>query len=364
MNLESYLSITLSKTSKLDEILNDYKQNELPTSSSNTSRSSFSESIINSSTDDSTIDDSSSPHKKLKTSHDGYDDTDNEEESNEEDEEDKVSDDLRHWIKSTHGTNPRALLTHIIPSYVQIPDDLDDYDIFKILNHLINDDSSQIQRIKLPNINTLDQTIDLIRNSKNIIVLTGAGCSVSCGIPDFRSRNGIYARLSKDFPDLPDPQSMFDIYYFKHDPRPFFKFAKEIYPGQFEPSLSHKFIKKIEENNKLLRNYTQNIDTLELAADIKRVIQCHGSFATASCTSCMRKLNADDIKEKIFNQEIPKCDQCNNENAIIKPDIVFFGENLPEEYHKSILDDKNVCDLLIVIGSSLKVRPVANIPSN
>ena len=69
---------------------------------------------------------------------------------------------------------------------------------------------------------------------------------------------------------------MFDILYFKRNPHPFFKFAKEIYPGQFKPSLSHLFIKKIEENNKLLRNYTQNIDTIELIAGIKNVIQCHG----------------------------------------------------------------------------------------
>jgi len=120
----------------------------------------------------------------------------------------------------------------------------------------------------------------LIQNSKKIIVLTGAGVSVSCGIPDFRSRDGIYARLSKDFPDLPDPQSMFDIHYFRWDQRPFFKFAKEIYPGQFIPSLSHRFIAALDKKNKLLRNYTQNIDTLEQVAGIKRVIQCHGMYAT------------------------------------------------------------------------------------
>ena len=81
-------------------------------------------------------------------------------------------------------------------------------------------------RPKLDYINTIDDVSDLIQNSKKIIVLTGAGVSVSCGIPDFRSRNGVYARLSKDYPDLPDPQSMFDIHYFKKNPCPFFKFAK------------------------------------------------------------------------------------------------------------------------------------------
>jgi NAD-dependent SIR2 family protein deacetylase len=86
---------------------------------------------------------------------------------------------------------------------------------------------------------------------------------------------------------------MFDILYFEHDPRPFFKFAKEIYPGQFRPSLSHRFIKKLELKSKLLRNYTQNIDTLENAAQINNVIQCHGSFATATCTTCKYKVDCE-----------------------------------------------------------------------
>merc|ERR1712079_188404 len=108
-----------------------------------------------------------------------------------------------------------------------------------------------------------EDCVDLIKKSSNIIVLTGAGVSVSCGIPDFRSRDGVYARLAVDFPDLPDPQAMFDIHYFRRDPRPFFKFAREIYPGQFNPSPCHRFIRSVEKHGKLLRNYTQNIDTLE-----------------------------------------------------------------------------------------------------
>ncbi|RNA02427.1 NAD-dependent deacetylase sirtuin-1-like [Brachionus plicatilis] len=301
-------------------------------------------------------------------------------------------------LKNNDIQNPRQLLCHLVPSLdvSKIPANLDDFDIcrlvYKLMSAQNSSDSKQIdldnlelpssslalnhasaisslfltQREKLPNVNTIEDCVDLIAKSKNIIVLTGAGCSVSCGIPDFRSRDGVYARLRVDFPDLPDPQSMFDIFYFEHDPRPFFKFAKEIYPGQFRPSLSHMFIKNLEQSGRLLRNYTQNIDTLELTADIKNVIQCHGSFATATCTQCKYKVNSDYIKDKILRQEIPYCDKCSpNEPpspGILKPDIVFFGEGLPEEYHNSINDDKNQCDLLIVIGSSLKVKPVANIP--
>lgn len=103
-----------------------------------------------------------------------------------------------------------------------VPDEVDDMTALKFIIRFLD---SRV-RPKLSHINTIDDAVSLINRSSNIIVLTGAGVSVSCGIPDFRSRNGIYARLSKDFPDLPDPQSMFDIHYFKRNPYPFFKFAK------------------------------------------------------------------------------------------------------------------------------------------
>ena len=175
------------------------------------------------------------------------------------------------------GENPRDILETLLPSGSEIPDSLDNMTMWKILFNLL---SEPPRRKKLEGVSTLEDCVSLIRNSSNIIVLTGAGVSVSCGIPDFRSRDGVYARLAVDFPDLPDPQAMFDIQYFKKDPRPFFKFAREIYPGQFQPSPCHKFIRCVETSGKLLRNYTQNIDTLEQVAGIQNVIQCHGSFAT------------------------------------------------------------------------------------
>ena len=96
---------------------------------------------------------------------------------------------------------------------------------------------------------------------------------MSCGIPDFRSRNGLYAKLAVDFPELPDPQSMFCLRFFRRDPRPFFRFAKEIFPGNFEPSPSHKFIAQLEKSQKLKRLYSQNIDGLEQQAGIEKVVQ-------------------------------------------------------------------------------------------
>merc|ERR1712061_972961 len=212
------------------------------------------------------------------------------------------------WVQRQmmSGADPRELLKDMISCDTVIPDHLDPLTLWKIILNMV---SEPPRRKKLPEINTLADVVELIRKSQKIIILTGAGVSVSCGIPDFRSRNGIYARLAVDFPGLPDPQAMFDIHYFRKDPRPFFKFAREIYPGQFEPSPCHKFIKNVESHEKLLRNYTQNIDTLEQVVGISNVVQCHGSFATATCTkpSCRAKVSADQIKKDIFDQRIPYC---------------------------------------------------------
>ncbi|CAL9688205.1 unnamed protein product [Knipowitschia caucasica] len=257
-------------------------------------------------------------------------------------------------------TDPRAILRDLLPETI-LPPDLDDMTLWQIIINI----SEPPKRKKRKDINTMEDVVRLLHESKRILVLTGAGVSVSCGIPDFRSRDGIYARLAVDFPDLPDPQSMFDIEYFRRDPRPFFKFAKEIYPGQFQPSPCHKFISMLDKQGKLLRNYTQNIDTLEQVAGVQRIIQCHGSFATASCLVCKYKLDCEAVREDIFNQVVPHCPRCPDiPLAIMKPDIVFFGENLPEMFHRAMKQDKDEVDLLIVIGSSLKVRPVALIPNS
>eukprot|EP00794_Sanderia_malayensis_P012682 gene12682-13984_t len=267
------------------------------------------------------------------------------------------------WIASqiSQNVDPERIISQIMPG-VSFPQYVDPMTLWKVVWEILTEPKP---RCKLDHVSTLENVVKLIASCKKIIILTGAGVSVSCGIPDFRSRDGIYARLSKDFPDLPDPQSMFDIHYFRRDQRPFFKFAKEIYPGKFKPSLSHRFIAALDRKKKLLHNYTQNIDTLEQVAGIERVIQCHGSFATASCTNCKYRVNADVIQDKIFNQIIPKCPNCpEDENilAVMKPDIIFFGEGLPNVFYEKLDTDKTEADLLIVIGSSLKVRPVALIP--
>ncbi|RMX65620.1 hypothetical protein KXD40_005484 [Peronospora effusa] len=220
-------------------------------------------------------------------------------------------------------------------------------------------------REKLDTVNTLQDVAMLLRSSKKIVVLAGAGISVSCGIPDFRSENGIYSRLGEY--NLPNPQCMFDIEFFRSNPRPFFAFAKELFPKcsgfTFVPSRSHYFLKLLEEKGKLLRIYSQNIDMLEHAAGIshEHSVLCHGSFATATCLACKQMYPNDAIREDVLNQQVPMCKSCRSPDGIVKPDIVFFGESLPRRFHDSIKSDEGEADLVLVMGSSLKVNPVRSI---
>ncbi|GAA5922523.1 hypothetical protein JCM1841_006187 [Sporobolomyces salmonicolor] len=284
-------------------------------------------------------------------------------------------------------------------------------------------------RDRLEQYQTVDDVVNLIRKSKRILVLTGAGVSTSCGIPDFRSPTGLYARLKAEGNwDLDDPQDMFDLSYFRERPDVFYGFAKEIYPSNFVPSPCHRFVRLLELNDKLLRNYTQNIDGLFEQVGVERMLNCHGSFASASCLLCHRRFPGSHIESDVFAQRVPLCPFCvaaaeererererereqerpkkkrkGNEweddddgtedegfgfgfgagnggkgpgagkwgygtewagKPLIKPDIVFFGENLSDEFDRKLLQDRDEVDLLIVMGTSLRVSPVAQLPSH
>ncbi|CAL2041292.1 unnamed protein product [Caenorhabditis brenneri] len=255
------------------------------------------------------------------------------------------------------GCTPLQIIRRIFPDFnVSRYERMSENTHFAVLSDLLERAPT---RHKLPEYNSLSDAVELFKTRKNILVLTGAGVSVSCGIPDFRSKDGIYARLRSEFPDLPDPTAMFDIRYFASNPKPFYNFAREIFPGQFTPSVSHRFIKELESTGRLLRNYTQNIDTLEHQTGIKRVVECHGSFSKCTCYQCGKQYDGMHIKDEVLEMRVPRCTQC---QGVIKPDIVFFGEDLGKDFHRKMTEDKNKVDLIVVIGSSLKVRPVALIP--
>jgi len=202
-----------------------------------------------------------------------------------------------------------------------------------------------------------------IRESKNIMILSGAGISCSAGIPDFRSPGtGLYDNLQKY--NLPSPQHVFELNYYRAKPQVFLSLAKEIWPGlKHSPTMTHSFISDLARRRKLLRSYTQNIDGLEHLAHVPEdlLVECHGHFRTASCIQCRRPMDGERCKHLILqeNNTVPTCTNC---GGIVKPDIVFFGEGLPDRFFQCMQTDVRQADLLIVMGTSLMVAPVSQIP--
>ena len=195
-------------------------------------------------------------------------------------------------------------------------------------------------------------------HAKKIVMLTGAGLSVAAGIPDFRSpQTGLYSNLHKY--RLPRPESVFERQYFNKNPKPFFSVSKELLPGPFKPTPAHYLSVLFQKKGLLHKYYTQNIDDLDRRAGLEypTLVECHGTYRTSTCEKCKKQYLTDDIKHIIQNDEIPYC-SC---GGIIVPDVVMYGDDLPEEFFDVLTDDFEQCDLLIVIGTSLKVEPFPSV---
>lgn len=171
-------------------------------------------------------------------------------------------------------------------------------------------DTSRARR-PLDAFNSTQHVIDAISAANNIIVVSGAGISVSCGIPDFRSQNGIYNTLRCEELNLPSPELLFDSEFFSIDPAPFYKFIRNAFPDNPQPSATHHFIRLLEKKKKLLRNYTQNIDGLESAVNINRVVECHGSFSSFRCLTCRSVRDKESCWQDVVNGQVPHCSACN-----------------------------------------------------
>jgi len=207
----------------------------------------------------------------------------------------------------------------------------------------------------------IESVADYIKggNVRQIVVLTGAGVSTSAGIPDFRSPDtGIYANLARL--NLPNPQAVFDISFFRKNPLPFYALARELFPGRFSPTIAHLFIKLLYDKGRLLKLFTQNIDCLEREAGVpgEMVIEAHGSFATQSCIDCKTAYSGDLMKKAIDAGDVPLCVEC---GGLVKPDIVFFGESLPSAFFEN-RELMARADLCIIMGTSLSVQPFASLP--
>ncbi|KAJ5739911.1 NAD-dependent protein deacetylase hst2-1 [Penicillium manginii] len=194
---------------------------------------------------------------------------------------------------------------------------------------------------------------------KRIVLMVGAGISTSAGIPDFRSPDtGLYANLA--FLDLEEPEDVFDIEFFRENPKPFYALAHELYPGKFRPTIAHSFIKLLYDKGMLLKHFTQNIDCLERQAGVpgEMIVEAHGSFASQRCIECKTPYPDEEMHQMVEKGEVPRCG-C---GGYVKPDIVFFGEALPS----SFFDNRSLpaaADLCIVMGTSLSVQPFASLPS-
>lgn len=200
----------------------------------------------------------------------------------------------------------------------------------------------------------ISKLIKFINESNNIVFFGGAGVSTESGIPDFRSKDGLYNQHDIQF-DQYDPEYLLSKEYLCHNPKVFYEFYRQKLDARdIEPNITHKVLAKLEDIGKLKAIVTQNIDGLHQKAGSKNVYEIHGTTQRNYCIKCGKEYPSD----YIFNstESIPICD-C---KRMIRPDVVLYGEGLPvQTVNEAVLHIKQA-DLLIIAGTSLKVYPAAN----
>lgn len=194
--------------------------------------------------------------------------------------------------------------------------------------------------------------------AERIVALTGAGVSTLSGIPDFRGKNGFYTQgtLFEGY----DRQTLFDIDFFHLHPEIFYCFAHEyLYPMLDKtPSICHNVLASLQQKGVVDALYTQNIDCLHTKAGSK-AYELHGTLYTHSCCKCGDfYMPLDEIRKIVAQGEVPRC-HC---GGLIKPDVVFYGENLDEKLLNQAFYDFEKADIVLVFGSSLTVAPVSTLP--
>lgn len=198
----------------------------------------------------------------------------------------------------------------------------------------------------------IEKLKEIINNSKNIVVFTGAGISVPSGIPDFRSSNGLYSEKIKG---NISPETVVSHDFFMLLPDEFYNFykSKMIYKNA-KPNIAHKFFAELEKQGKVSVVITQNTDGLHQLAGSKNVLEIHGSIYRNFCTKCHKVFNLDYI---LNSSGVPKCDKC---GGVIKPDVVLYGEMLDGNVVSSAIKAIQNADTLIVVGTSLVVQPATS----
>ena len=196
---------------------------------------------------------------------------------------------------------------------------------------------------------------ELIRSAGSVVALTGAGISVPSGIPDFRSpQTGLWANV--------DPMEVAHISVWRREPARFWGFYGQrfaVLDGK-QPNGAHRALVELERRGKLAAVVTQNIDGLHAAAGSAEPIEVHGSVATASCLACAASYPLAEVRARFEAdaESVPRCD-CGQP---LKPDVTLFGEMLPEAAIQRAYELAARADLLLCVGSSLEVWPVAELP--
>ncbi len=191
---------------------------------------------------------------------------------------------------------------------------------------------------------------DIIKKSKNLIALTGAGHSVESGIPDFRGTNGLWSKW--------DPEEYIDIDVFRVNPEKSWILLFEMMKLTLnaKPNPAHYALAEFEQNGYLKAVITQNIDGLHQAAGSKNVIEFHGNDKKFECLECG---NIYDSSEYKIDTTPPKCKNC---GFILKPTVIFFGEGIPQDALRKSMNLADSSDAVMVIGTSANVSPAAYIP--
>ena len=194
---------------------------------------------------------------------------------------------------------------------------------------------------------------DMILESKKAVALTGAGISTESGIPDFRGPQGLWRQV--------DPKTS-TIQFFRQFPDLFWQFIIDKLESlmRAEPNRAHYALAELERMGKLSSIITQNVDGLHFKAGSKNVIELHGNMREAVCLGCGRTISMEEAMDMAKRNHLPPRCEC---GGVLKPSVVLFNEPLPEEAYKRALLESRTCDLMLVVGTSLRVYPAAYLPA-
>jgi len=205
---------------------------------------------------------------------------------------------------------------------------------------------------------SIEQAVTLIRDANCIVAFSGAGISTEAGIPDFRSKGGLWE--NQELMELMSASG------FRRDPAAFYRASLQTLPNihRARPTAAHRLVAELETQGKLSAVVTQNIDGLHQAAGSQTVYEVHGNFRTGRCVNCRASYGVGEMAafyDRIERGEIelPLCSKC---QSPIKPDVVLFGDLLPFEVWDRAVAAVRQCDLMLTLGSSLIVYPAAELP--